>query len=223
MTSGMQRMLTRRKTRMEKDEMPSEDFIPRYEKPKILLIDLPEDVLKNVKSAGFNVSAGTFGSPYKVPKSDGYYPVIFEYDLPNFSEQEIIFIDLTAPKILDNPPREKLTSDGELDWWAKASRGEIDPRPKVLWLFKDYADRILQHGGFFVIFAQPHLHQDLIWAKVGRGELIIEKNIDYDIWSLLSILSLLNIEQDFGEEITIIDIDSDDQILRFLRKFINDL
>jgi len=203
--------------------MPSEEFSPKYEKPKILLIDLPEDVLERVKSAGFNVSAGTFGSPYKVSKSDNYYPVIFEAKLPNFSEQEIIFIDLTPPEILDDPVGEKLTSEGEIDWWAKGSRGRIDPRPKVMLMVKDSFDRILQYGGFFVIFAQPHLHQDLIFAKKEfRRDLVKMKDIEYDNWSFLSIFSRLKVGENFGEELNVIDYDSDLQLFRLLRKFIKD-
>ena len=49
MTSRMQRMLTRRKTRMENDDMPSEEFTPKYKKPKILLIDLHEEVIERVR------------------------------------------------------------------------------------------------------------------------------------------------------------------------------
>ena len=206
---------------MEDDEMPSGEFTPKYEKPKILLIDLPEEVIERVRSAGFNASAGTFGSPYKVTKSDGYRPVITNADLPNYSEQEIVFIDLTPPETLDNPVGEKLTSDGEPDWWAKCSSGEIDPRPRIMFMIQDSFDRILKHGGFFVIFAQPSHIQDLVIAKKGAGLSII-KNIYINNWSFLSILSSLNIEDDFGEEVNIIEYDSDIQILRFLRKFISD-
>jgi hypothetical protein len=223
MTSRMQRMLTRRKTRMENDDMPSEEFTPKYKKPKILLIDLPEEVIERVRSAGFNASAGTFGSPYKVTKRDGYLPVIPKADLPNYSEQEIIFIDLTPPETLDNPVGEKLTSDGELDWWAKCSRGEIDPRPRVMSMVSDDFDRIFQHGGLFVIFAQPRLLQNLVFARVEDPYGLVEKTtIKYDNWSFLSILSRLNVEADYGKEIHMIDYDSDFQLFGLLRKLIGD-
>ncbi|MCK4736563.1 MAG: hypothetical protein KAT65_29185, partial [Methanophagales archaeon] len=57
-------------------EKPSKKDHPEYQKPKILLIDLPDSVLDSVRSAGFNASAGTFGSPYKVELRDGYGSVI---------------------------------------------------------------------------------------------------------------------------------------------------
>lgn len=81
-----------------------EKFTPKYEKPKILLIDLPDDVFERALSAGYNASAGTFGSPYEVNKSDNYLPVIIkEFDLPNYTEQEIIFVDLTPPVTRNGP------------------------------------------------------------------------------------------------------------------------
>ena len=84
-------------------EKPSKKATPKYQKPKILLIDLPDTVLDGVRSAGFNASAGTFGSPYKVARSDSYVPVIPEARLPNYTEQEIIIIDLTPPETIDSP------------------------------------------------------------------------------------------------------------------------
>jgi hypothetical protein len=59
-------------------QKPSKKDTPKYQKPKILLIDLPDSVLDSVRSAGFNASAGTFGSPYKVELSDSYQPVIYK-------------------------------------------------------------------------------------------------------------------------------------------------
>jgi len=123
--------MRKRDTDKEKEKL-SENVTPKYQKPKILLIDLPDTVIDSVRSAGFNASAGTFGSPYKVKLGDGYLPVIPEYHLPNYTEQEVIIIDLTPPETIDNPKGEKVTSEGEKDWWAKCSRGEIDPRPRVM-------------------------------------------------------------------------------------------
>ena len=212
-----------RKYKNGKDVMSLERFNPKYEKPKILLIDLPDDVLERVQSVGYNASAGTFGSPYKVDKSDDCSPVIIkEFNLPNHTEQEIIFVDLTPPETLDDPEREKLTTDGEPDWWAKCSRGEIDPRPRVMFSVQDSFDRIFRHGGLFVIFAQPHLRQDLVFAKISRGRLNVIEYIEYDNWSFLSVISSVDIKNIYGEEVSIIDYDSDFQLFRLLRKFTKD-
>ncbi|MHA2062185.1 MAG: hypothetical protein ACW963_07860, partial [Candidatus Sifarchaeia archaeon] len=143
------------KTNKAKKTQPKKEFTLKYEKPKILLIDLPNECLDQVRLAGFNALAGTFGSPYKVSCSDNLEPVIGEPFLPNCAEQEIIVVDLTPPNVMDQPKGEKFTSQGEKDLWAKCNRGEIDPRPRCMnWVRSDF-DRILSYGGFFVIFAQP--------------------------------------------------------------------
>ena len=37
---------------------------PKYDRPKILLIDVGEDARKRLENEGYNVAAGTFGRPY---------------------------------------------------------------------------------------------------------------------------------------------------------------
>ena len=208
------------KIRKDKEkEKISKKFTLKYQKPKILLIDLPDTALDSLRSAGFNASAGTFGSPYKVELGDGYQPVIHKAYLPNYTEQEIIIIDLTPPETIDRPEGEKITSEGENDWWAKCSRGEIDPRPRVMSMVQNAFDRIFDHGGLFVIFAQPRLYQKFVWAHV-LGMLEVDREIHADNWSFLSILSYLKIESDVGEEISVPEYDS--QLFRFLRKTVRD-
>lgn len=192
----------------------------KYPKPKILLIDLPAECIDNVKSAGFNASSGTFGSPYKVKVADSYQPVIGEPSLPNFSEQEIIFIDLTPPKTIDQPQGEKATSDGEIDFWVKCNLGEIDPRPKFMLQVREHFDRILNYGGVFVIFAHHHLSQNMVLARVLFRSLEIKSEIDATNWSFLSILNNLRINPDIGIEINVPN--GGHQIFHFLRRYIKD-
>jgi len=212
--------MRKRNTDKEK-KVSSEKFTLKYQKPKILLIYLSDKVLVRVREAGFNVSSGTFGSPYKVELGDGYIPVIFEANLPNYTEQEIIIIDLTPPETIDGPEGEKGISMGENDWWAKCSLGKIDPRPRVMTHVRKDFDRILHSGGLFVIFAQPRLHYDLVWAKKDHY-LHISKEIPADNWSFLSILSANHfvIKEDYGEEIQVSE--DDPELYRFLKMAVRD-
>ena len=168
----------------EKIDSP-ESFL-KYPKPKISLMDLPKNILNSLKTAGYNVSTGTFGSPYKVELADGYKPVLGTPKWSNITEQEIIFIDLTPPKTLDAPQGEKDTPNEENDYWVKCNIGVIDPRPLFMFAVHEHFDRILKHGGIFVIFAQPRLTQDLFWAKIKLNQLRIEDKINWDNWSFLS-------------------------------------
>jgi hypothetical protein len=193
---------------------------PKYSKPKILLIDLPPTVAEELRKIGFNASWGTFGSPYRVERGDSYSPVIAKADLPNYSEQEVIIIDLSPPEEEDGPAGDKMTSNGEYDWWAKESAGKIDPRPRVMAHVREDFGRILNHGGLFVIFAAPRSEQDILLAKRDRysNSLVDGEKIKADNWSFLSILNEENLvaEFDSGYEITINDCEG--SLLEFLRE-----
>ena len=197
--------------------MPETTPEPRYSKPKILLVDLPEDATARLNSAGFNVQAGTLGRPYRMPPQDGYLPVIVQAHLPNHTEQEVIIIDLTSPDPSDGPQGTKSVSDGEMDWYAKASRGFIDPRPRVMAKVSDDWHRILDSGGAFVTFAQPRFQQDLVLATAKYRRFERARKLEFDNWSLLPILSRenLKIEADHGTESQVRQ--SVDYIEKFLR------
>jgi len=184
---------------------PSSAPLPKYDRPKVLLIDLSEDVLRAVREAGFNGCAGTFGAPFKVNASDHYVPVVAKAELPNYPEQEIIFIDLTPAEATDAPEAEKLTSKGQLDWWARCTSTEIDPRPRVMVSVRSDFNRIFNHGGVFVVLAKPRLLQDLVLGRIDGYSLDAEEKIDADNWSFLSVLSKddFEIERDYGREITV--------------------
>jgi len=71
---------------------------------------------------------------------------------------------------------------------------------------KDSFDRILNNGGAFVIFAQPHLYQNICLARKQFDQFKIEKNIEFKNWSFLSILSNhLETKEDYGFEIFLQD------------------
>jgi hypothetical protein len=175
---------------------------PQFPKPKILLVDLPEEATRRLESSGFNVQAGTFGRPYRVQKCDEYSPVIAQAHLPNYTEQEVIIIDLTRREPTDGPEGTKAVAQGEMDWYARCSWGLIDPRPRVMAMVSDDWNRILQSGGVFVVFAQPRLRQELVFANARYGMFDRAREIHYDNWSFLPIFSRENfkVESDHGTE-----------------------
>ena len=81
-------------------------------------------------------------------------------------------------------------------------------------------DRILEHGGLFVIFAKSRLNQDIVWGKSEYGRLSVNKKLKYDNWSFLSILNPENIKvkEDFGEEISLPDYSNDHPLFQFLKQ-----
>jgi hypothetical protein len=162
-----------------------EDSRLKYPQPKILLLDMNNDVEVGLKEAGYNISTGSLGIPYKVPKSDKYLPVITNGDIPgDFAEQEIVIINLLPNDLLDGPKGEKITSDGENDWWASCRSGRIDPRPRRMAGAKEDFNRILQHGGVFIIFADDKDLQKLMFGHSYMGNLQEEKDLSniYHNW-----------------------------------------
>ena len=187
-----------------------EPVTPKYPNPTTLLIDIKDDTHDVLKDAGFNVSFGTFGVPYRVPKQDGYLPVVPNHEIPDCEEKEIIVVDLAPDNALDGPVGEKVVSEGENDWWAKCSRGFIDPRPRAMVGFMKTFDKILQYGGVFVIFAAPRIVQNIVWGRKEGYSFFDDKVIPFDNWSFLSVLSpdALGVEDDSGDEIRIDVLDS---------------
>ena len=75
------------------------------------------------------------------------------YHLPNFAEQEVVAIDLT-------PRAAKFRHEIEASRLARLDSATVDadlvnPVPRAMLLYQNYATRILSHGGVFVVFAAP--------------------------------------------------------------------
>ena len=193
---------------------------PKYPRPKILLVDVPE-AEKALVAEGYSVSTGSFGTPYLVPVSNQYLPVISNGRLPNFTEQEIVVVNLLPPDSLSGPVGEKAVSSGELDVWAKCSIGEIDPRPRLMREVRSRADRIYTSGGLFVVFAAERYLQDHFIGKT-RGYSWPEKAYDFpfDNWDFLSVLDDVRVNSDEGREISV-TIDTPKPLERLLREHAN--
>jgi len=193
----------------------------KYDKPKILLIDMPEEASNGLLKQGYNVSIGSFGNPYKVPISDSYQPIICNGSLPNVTEQEIVIIDLKEPAILKEPKGEKHTSEGENDWWASCNQGVVDPRPRLMTWASDKFDRILNHGGLFVIFAKNRETQKMKMGYISHRYGLQGDSINFDNWSFLSCLddSFVRIKYDSGNEMY--PVDEKDRLIELLIKYID--
>ncbi len=120
--------------------------------------------------------------------------------LPNYTEQEIVIVDLATNEPADGPEGEKHAADRDLDWWGKCSRGVIDPRPRTMQWAKESFDRILEIGGVFVVFADDLTGQEFLFARRGRHELYDQHDLKADIWGFLGDFQNLGVEGDHGTE-----------------------
>ena len=185
----------------------------KYPRPNILLVDLDDATETTLKAQGYNASSGSFGVPYKITKGDGFVPVISNGNLTksSVSEQDIVVVDLAAGATLNEPLGEKHTSPGELDWWASASQGVVDPRPRLMFSLQQDFNRIVEHGGVLVVFADYRREQDLFLASNSRSYgFSINSEIPCDNWSFSEFLdrNYLSVNHDSGKEISVLEADS---------------
>ncbi len=178
----------------------------RYPEPHILLMDIETGVVERMLSQGYNVSVGSFGKPYFVEQSSKMQPVLVDRSIvQNYSEQEIIVVNLFSEQPLSKPLGEKLTPNSDNDWWVSCRTGEIDPRPRLMAHVQDNFDRIFAHGGIFIIFADQKPYQEIVLASFQYGELGIVEKLDYDNWSFLSELNGVYVNNDQGNKILVKD------------------
>jgi len=180
----------------------------RYPKPKVLLLNVPEASSDPLIAKGFNVSIGTFGTPYKVGKGDGFQPVIGSSELPNYTEQEIVIVELHIDDFANGPDGEKHRPDGERDLWAKCDRGLIDPRPRAAFHVCKSFNRTINSGGVFIVFADARSGIELIMARKKSGQfggLYDQQPFPRDVWHFIDELGDINVCDDHGREMRATD------------------
>jgi hypothetical protein len=182
--------------------------VAKFDKPKILLLDIESNAFKALAGVGFNVKEGTFGQPYKVPMNSGFQPLLSEPRLPNYAEQEIVVVDLHYA-VADQPVGEKFRPDGELDLWAKCDHGFIDPRMRAALEVQGSFDRTLNSGGVFVVFAASKTPNLIQTGRFRNRTLEVEQDCDWSEWSEWSFISELNdmeVSSSRGEEMSVVDL-----------------
>jgi len=176
---------------------------PKYPHPKILALDLPEADVAHLRDGGYNMLSGTFGQPFKVAKSSGYFHVTPRAQLPNYTEQEVVIADLEPPDPSDTAPDEDPPASGVRDVWGSCKRGIIDPRPRVMLFVRDHFDRIYAHGGVFIFLLGPSTDPEYVLAERydRRGRVHGETGLSCSNYDCLSILHRLTLTRDYGREI----------------------
>ncbi|MEO8591221.1 MAG: hypothetical protein ABI432_17715 [Flavobacteriales bacterium] len=192
---------------MAQDE--EEQGAVKFQRPRILLLDMATDVADRLTHAGYNVTTGSLGRPYSVPVSSDYFPVINNHSLADFKEQEVVIVDFGYSGTDDGPDGEQQAPIGEVDVYAKQTRGIVDPRARLVpALTKDF-DRCLQHGAWFIVLAHPAIDQELVVTqRMSYGHSGNMKAYTGRIWQLTSALSNVGVERDRGKEMHPLDSDS---------------
>jgi hypothetical protein len=174
---------------------------PKYAKPRILLIDMPQECERVLREAGYNVSVGTFGVPYSVEPSDKACFVSLETcRLPDYEEQEIIIANTACPEPnADAPPSEP--GAGVDAHWQDAASGQIDPRPLSMHMTRRDFQRILDNGGIFIVFLSGRYRVEYIYGRRRYSEIRCKETLTSSNWRFLDLLESFERQHRRGDEI----------------------
>jgi hypothetical protein len=174
----------------------------KYPKPRILLVDVSRDCAETLREAGYNVAEGTFGTPTRVEPSGWPCHVDLEAcNLANYEEEEIVIANVAPPM----PAHSQLPDPGKgvLAAWQIAAAGVSDPRPLFMHSLRDGFQRILNHGGIFVIqlSVQYSINYFFGCKRHGTSHVEAESRETMTNWGFLRDLQFLETQQREGTEI----------------------
>lgn len=197
------KIASKRQEKMAKPNMVANSQFPR---PKVLLVDLPEACTKQLILAGYNVNAGTFGTPFTVNPSDEFAVIdLAGLSLPNLPEQEVIFIDLTPPESVAIPKPNTSPPYSKEEIWQLLAHGLIDPRPLAMAYAACELNRIIHHQcGLVIVFLKSR--EPVEYRKGCRSDVKDDygKQIILSNWDFVEEIKKLDWHNQFGVEMEII-------------------
>ena len=163
----------------------------KYDKPKVMVIDLPQEFADALGAAGYGVAAGTFGPSYSVQRSDNLHPLPLEdWELPGYAEQEILIVSTVGDRAGKAPGYD--VSDGVKAFWQECQSGVINPRPVIMSRMRDAFDRILDSGGVAIVFVQDRSTAEYLFGARGYRGVDVEDRRRLSNWGFLSSLENLS-------------------------------
>jgi hypothetical protein len=157
---------------------------------------MSESTVSAIEAAGYPVTRGTFGTPTEVEPSDAYAQVPCNHRLPDFPEQEVLFVDFAAPAPLKGSAR--AAPEGVDAWYQNCRDGNLDPRPLLMEIYSKDLARIMEHGGALIVLASD---KRLATYRFGNRRSTHETLVDLSAWSLLSHLVDMEVQSEYGSEI----------------------
>jgi hypothetical protein len=172
----------------------------KYDRPRIIVLDLP-DVATLLQGKGYHALQGTLGQPLLVPRQAGYVPLKPEPVLPHYAEQEVVVANLASPEpLLASPDATAMPPTGVKALWFLAASGILDPRPLVISQLREQSDRILRHGGVFILFVDQVTEPLVVYAFHDYGGLDNTQPLGSSNWRLLAELEWFEIVADAGTD-----------------------
>jgi hypothetical protein len=189
--------------------------------PRILLVDMGDELHELLSESGYNVEGGSFGFPYEVKDKTGIMPIYLNHRLPsNLDEFDVVVADLSPSSVLEKPEGQTSFDDKGRGFIIDVShKSFVDTRGYVANALQRSFDRILSGGGVFCIFAEPVIPLEITYAQnVNRGynEIEVSKVVQ---WEFLNVLKYISMRPKSG---TIIDAIDAGWASKLLLKFMKD-
>lgn len=184
-------------------EGDSPDRGQKHAKPRILLVDMPDDCSDALLTAGYNVSTGSFGKPSKVESSGRLFSVSLKSAvLPDVEDQEVIFLTTVCLPAVEEI--QEGLGPGVDGFWQSAVDGDIDPRPLQMLFSREAFGRVVRHGGIVVAMLSSCYDVEYIFgaARAGSSRLDEKETIKCDNWRFLDDTKDIRRERRKGSEIS---------------------
>jgi hypothetical protein len=199
---------------------------PEYDEPKILLVDLEEEVAEELACRSFSVSEATLGEPYRVEQEAEYYPIERTADFPHdYKEHDIVVLDIGFEVRRARTDERLSLPDGVDDWWVNHKSGYVNPRGLYGKEVRNGFDKILRNGGVFIIFAgSVDRHQFVRGHRSVHGRLKGEEPTHHSNWNFLGLLSQIVVRKESGAVVSLCDeIDNEGLLPALFSAHLDDL
>jgi hypothetical protein len=170
--------------------------------PRVLLVDVNDDVVQRLKKERFPVHAGSFGPIVSTKRSAHYRAVKKQSRITEHQEQDIVVVNLLVDPLDDDPTVHDDSPEVE-QLWAPCENGLIDYRPLAMWNVQGDFDRILAVGGVIIVFAQRRIVSTYQMGYCKFNDLRLTGSpIEVDNYAFLSILRDVVVHNDRGRDCT---------------------
>jgi len=200
--------------------------VPKQERPRILLIDVQDDLAEFLEGRGLNCYRGTFGPIVDVPNTSQYsnHICLPNLDLPpNLHEYDIVIVDLQTPKrtsyVEKDHIRTKIKGQKQFCFISSFPETIFDPRPMSASHLRSSLTSLMDKDSILIVFAAPQetvSYQPVSISPKGPRHLNLEKYSLYDFYS-----DLPTWENISGKDTTVSGPDEAD-ITSLLKKHNND-
>lgn len=145
-----------------------ENISIKYNKPEILMIDCEEEISKRLKEQGFNVEVGSFGQKYKIRDSYMKNSCIFNGDIDNIVEKDVVIIDMRQRRTDEIPNLQnlQLQEDG-VYITSHSNQKEFNPiNFASKFNYESKFSKLKTKDSVFIIFADKEVKEKYIIADV---------------------------------------------------------